>query len=104
MKFKQKVILRYIDMREKLRKRYIAVRKIFLEKWTKIPEERRELFFSFLHSSFNYLQNALLLAVPIWLFASAPYYKIMLCIWFTLPFVEHYYLWFREKWKDDIVK
>lgn len=87
---------------------YIAVRKRFLFRWTKIPEKSRKTFFSFLDVSFNYFQNALFIAVPITiivnLFIDFPYWKALICVWFSIPFFEHYYIWLREKWKDEVVK
>ena len=104
MKLKQKVTSWYINLREKLRKKYIILRKSTLTQWTKISEERRKQFISFFNSSFNYLQNAVLIAVPLSLLTRFSYIQSMIIIWFSLPFIEHYYVWFREKWKDDLLE
>lgn len=97
-----------IKIKEKLKQRvtswYIAVRKIFLDQWTKISEENREKFFSFLSVTLNFLLNALLLSVPVTLLLPISYWKSVICIWFSLPFIEHYYVWFRENWRDSLVK
>jgi len=93
-----------ITKKEKLKEKYFVVRKKFLEIWTKISEEKRKKFISFLDISFNYLQNALLISVPVMLLLHISYWKSVICIWIILPFLEHYYIWIRETWKDDILK
>jgi len=87
-----------------LKEKYVLVKKKFLFYWTKISEENRKGFFITFHSSFNYLQNALLLSVLITLLTGFSYFKSVICVWVLLPFFEHYYIWLREKWKDDLVK
>ena len=90
--------------RSKLKQVYVVLRKKFLEKWTRIPEGSRKKFFSFLNISFNFLQNALLLAVPVTLLTTVSYLESVIIIWIILPFLEHYYVWLREEWKDELVK
>ncbi len=108
MKLKKEITSRYIALSMKvrlfMRNRYIAVRKKFLDKWTRIPEKSRIKFISTLSIVLNYLVNALLLAVPISLLTTVSYPKTVICIWFSLPFIEHYYVWFRENWKDNLIK
>lgn len=59
----------------------------------------------------NYGVTSGFLSVPLFTL-SLIYYKptilrfflIMLSLWCLLPFVEYYYLWFRELWRDDLIK
>ena len=90
--------------RSKLKQVYIVLRKKFLAKWTRIPEESRDKFFSFLNISFNFLQNAMLISIPIRLIFPVSYWKSVICVLVILPFFEHYYVWLREEWKDNLVK
>ena len=108
MKLKQKVILWYIELRKKLKQnmlnRYIEVRKKFLKRWTKISEKNRKKFFISLSSAINFFLTALLLTVPITLLTTVSPWKTVISLWFFLPFMEHYYIWFRETWKYTPVK
>jgi hypothetical protein len=85
------------------------VKRKILSVWTKLSEESRENIVKKFSSSLNYLFNSLLLSIPlcfiIYHSISLKYYGIIvLCVWVLLPFIEDYYVWFREKWKDDLPK
>ena len=94
-----------LKLEEKFKPKYIVARARFLKRWTKIPEGSRKKFFSFLNIAFHYFQNAILLAIAVTslvsLFDKFTYWKAVICIWFSLPFIEHYYVWFRENWKHE---
>jgi len=85
-------------------KRYILVRKRFLKEWTKISEENRKSFFLSLFKFINILYTSLLLSVPITLLTTISLWKSVICFLLLLHFFEHYYVWVRENWKDDILK
>lgn len=84
--------------------KYVIIRKYILEKLTKIPEENRKKFISFSSVTLNFLVNAIILSIPVTLLLHFPYWKSVVCIWIIQPFFEHYYIWLRETWKDELIK
>lgn len=72
-----------------------------------VPEERRDSVLSSLERVLDYFVNASLLALPVslvifWKDVSfLDYVLVVLCLWIALPFVEHYYAWFRSDWKVE---
>jgi len=88
----------------------------FLERWHKVEEEKRKSILAVLVTSINFGCNAFLLAIPfqILLFFLAEngkllivpsfktYILITLSLAILLPFFEHYFIWIKSKWKDDI--
>jgi hypothetical protein len=77
-------------------------------RWHKISLDRRKSIIIKVETVLNYLVNAIIISVPLTIiftsFNLANYFSMILCVWFVLPFIEHYYIWFRENWKNDIHK
>lgn len=99
-----------MKLKEKGNELYKKFRAKVLARWTKIPELTRKSFLINLSSALNYLINSCLLSVPFTFFISSwswswkMYFILVLCGWILMPFIEHYYVWFRENWKDSIRK
>jgi len=82
-------------------------KRFFLSLWTKISEENRKQMIHFISLMLNFLLNSILFSIPITIiifhaFSWKQYGITIICVWILLPFVEHYYVWFRETWKDNI--
>ena len=79
------------------------------QKWDLINPDIQDRIVTIIFNFFNYLFNALLLSIPIAIiffvlgesFKSSYFYSVI-CVWIFIPYMEHYYVWFRDKWKDDI--
>lgn len=85
------------------------VKQKVLKLWCKFSEETRESIVDKLSEILNYLGNAVLLAVPLTFillpdFSIKNYLITVACVWILIPFIEEYYVWFREKWKDSLPK
>jgi len=77
--------------------------------WDSFPEEKQKSILESVSSISNFLVNAILLAIPVSLlffnpFTIKSYFLMVLCLWILMPFVENYYVWFRERWKDELLK
>lgn len=84
----------------------VLLRKKILQIITLIPEITRETIIERADTTFNYLQNSSLLSIPLSItlfwndWTIKKYLLIVLSLWVLLPFIEHYYWWFREGWKE----
>lgn len=71
-------------------------------KWTSYEEEDRKWFLAKLGILLNFGANSAALALPLWIIFPVSYWKTLLCLWILLPFIEHYYVWIREGWRDNL--
>jgi len=88
----------------------------FFSKWKKginnwyrnkislIPQKTKESVLARLSVILNYLANSILLAIPLSIILSVNYLVCVICLWVLIPYIESYYVWFRERWKDDLAK
>jgi len=82
-----------------------------MQLWGSVDESLQEKIIDFLSLSLNYLFNSFLLAIPIYLFFLTRYssklkiyFFLVLSIFIILIFFEHYYVWVREGWKENLIK
>lgn len=93
----------------KLKKFYKKIRNKILLIWGKIGEDKQKQITERAEFILNYLVNSILLSVPFYIFSYfvfgtnySRWFLIIICLWISLPFIEHYYIWFREGWKKEI--
>lgn len=87
---------------ERLRKKAIRARALAFRQWTRIPEIRRDMGIAAIVTALNFLLNAALLSIPLTVFTELSYWESVISLWVLIPFVEHYYTWFRERWRDSV--
>jgi len=104
MGWKARIRREYYLFKGKCIARLLKIRKKFLFYWTKIHEDHRKQFWRFVKTGTEFLFNAVLLAVPFSILTRYTYFQMVLCVWFSLPFIEHYYVFFMEKWKDHLLE
>jgi len=74
-------------------------------RWEAIPDIQRYKYLKSVEKVFlRYLYTAVLLAVVLRVFVmrNTSYFMIVLGCWCLVPLVEHYYLWFRSLWQDEL--
>jgi hypothetical protein len=89
----------------KLKQRMIRHRNHFVKvTWGRLREPQKDWVVKTLDTILNYLANATFLSIPISIAVKVPFWKTLICVWLLIPMIEHYYIWFRAKWKEDAVK
>jgi len=80
-----------------------------LQRWGSLKVETQNWIIGKVETLLNYIINSIIVSIPIYLILFLKYdlklynYFILVVIVLTaLPFIEHYYVWFREDWKKDI--
>lgn len=80
-----------------------------MQYWGSVPEEKKTTILAVIQSLLNYLLAALFLTVPVSVVLSFFFelsllkvFFIFLALFFFFPYMEHYYVWFREDWKREI--
>lgn len=78
-----------------------AIKRRVRERIKIIKPENKKKFYDVM----NYLFNAILVGVPFYFIGNIwfdpdilRYAKVVLAFWVILPFMEHYYVWFRRDW------
>jgi len=89
------------------KQRGISLKKRSLALWSEIPVKKREFISKTSVSLVNYGWTAFLLAVPTY-FGLSVFIELrfIYCIfsWLCLlPVLEHYYVWFRDSWRGEIL-
>jgi len=80
------------------------LKKVLIKEWGKLKEVHQIKLLTFLEKTINYFLTSLFFSIPLCLFFDFVWWRTILSIFLILPFLEHYYVWLREKWKDDILK
>lgn len=88
----------------------MKLRQKIIEEWHKVPQKKQNLILVYAEKVLNYLLNSLLLAIPCYFFSTlflgghdfVRYLIIFVSLFVLLPFIEHYYIWFRDGWMNDI--
>ena len=93
---------------ERLVEGYKRVRDPIVDWWTAKPEDEREAWLGKAQYGLNCLTTAVLLSFPVsglfyllfsfWSLQS--HFTVFFCVLVSVPVLEHYYVWFREEWKD----
>jgi hypothetical protein len=88
---------------------YYIARAWWLRQWTRLSEENRAEFWNGLIAVINYLWNGLLFgtmvkfAIDMKKAGVYPLWKVAICTGLALLLLEHYYVWFREKWRENLL-
>lgn len=85
------------------------LKRYLLQKWDAIPLEKRNTGIQKVNSLLVYFLNALLLSIPLTIFLYfrgfaffRTYIFSVASLWVIIPYVEHYYVWFRRTWYEEI--
>ena len=81
----------------------MKLKKVLIKEWGKLKEVQQIKLLNFIEKTINYFLTSLLCSIPLFLFFGVVWWKSIISIFLLLPFFEHYYVWLREKWKDDIL-
>ena len=84
------------------------IKKRVLQKWDAIDKDLRTQIVKTLVSVFNYFLNALLLSIPVsivFYLWNGEFWKMyffsVICLWIIIPYMEYYYIWFKDKWREN---